>query len=109
MARPSEALTDEVILRDRARLISANQFARVLNMFVEDVDMRELEFYCPEAGTMLDTGQVFVESPGVNAETMYHGVYDAAKRGHWLRRELWVKKKGCSTWVYKYDPKAVKE
>lgn len=107
----AEPLTDEEIRRDRERVISTNQFGRVLNMFMGNPDMQEIEFYCPEPGTVLDDGRVFVESPGVNPTAMRHAIYDAALRGHWLKRELWVHKpRGSrSTWVYKYDPKAVKK
>lgn len=109
-SRNDDCLTDEIIARDRAHLIETNQFARVLAMFIDKKDMEEVEFCCPKPGTVLYPNMRFVESPDVDPTHMYHWIYDAAKRGHWLKRELWVHKprNSESTWVYKYDPKEKK-
>lgn len=91
---------------DRARLVGRDVIAILINNFVENPTIDELEVICPEPGTTLDTGVRFIHSDGVTPEWMYSRIYTIALRGHWLKREVWVKKRGRSVWLYKYDPKA---
>ena len=72
-------------------------------------DMEELEIIYAEPGLTLDSGVRFQASPGVDAEKMYSRIYTIAQRGHWLKQDVWVQKRGKSVFLYKHDPKAVKE
>lgn len=59
----------------------------------------------PEPGTVIGD-KVFVEVEGINEETMYHKLYNCVLRGKWLKKDMWVKKTGRITTIYKYDPKS---
>lgn len=71
--------------------------------------LEDLEVIYGAPGLALDNGVRFLQSPGVDANKMYSRIYTIAVRGHWLKQDIWVQKRGNSVWLYKYDPKAVKE
>ena len=93
----------DTIEADRRRLIARDPLANLINEFLNG-DLEELELVCPEPGTVLDNGVTFLESDGVNAEKMYSRVYTMALRAHWLKNDVWLRKRGASVWMYKYDP-----
>ena len=89
---------------DRARLIANDPIAQVIQRFL-DSDMASLEMICPPPGTVLDSGVRFIESEGVTPEKMYSRIYTIALRGHWLKSDIWLRKRGDTVTLYKYDPK----
>lgn len=98
-------VSDEQIARDRQRLIARDPFAILINSFLNDTTSETLEVIYGEPGMVLDTGIKFTKSEGVTAEKMYSRIYTIAVRGHWLKREIWIRKRGNVVTLYKYDPK----
>lgn len=95
-------------LDDHARKlkIASDPLAMMVEQFAES-DAQELEFVCPEPGTVVD-GKRFLDITSINPETMYHRIYDVVNKLGYMKTKVWVRKQGRSTWLYKYDPKAVK-
>lgn len=98
-------VSDEQIARDRRRLIARDPFAILINSFLNDTASETLEVIYGEPGLVLDDGTKFTESEGVTADKMYSRIYTIADRGHWLKRDIWVQKRGNVVILYKYDPK----
>lgn len=98
-------VSDEQIARDRQRLIARDPFAILINTFLNDMPDETLEVVYGEPGLTLDNGVRFIKSEGVNAEKMYSRIYTIADRGHWLKRDIWMQKRGNVVTLYKYDPK----
>lgn len=99
--------TPEQILADRQRLVARDPFAVLINSFLNNAHQDVLEIIFGEPGTSLDNGVTFIESPGVTDEKMYSRIYTIAQRGHWLKQDIWIQKRGNSVFLYKYDPKTV--
>jgi hypothetical protein len=76
--------TVEEIMAVRADLISRDPFAKCLNEFLRDTTRRE------------------VEIPNLSL-TSYQRLYAIAKRGHWLKRSIWIRKDGTSVFLYKSE------
>ena len=98
-------VSDEQIARDRQRLIARDPFAILINSFLNDTTSETLEVIYGEPGMVLDNGVKFAKSEGVTADKMYSRIYTIADRGHWLKRDIWIQKRGNAVTLYKYDPK----
>ena len=98
-------VSDEQIARDRQRLIARDPFAILINSFLNDTTSETLEVIYGEPGMVLDNGVKFTKSEGVTADKMYSRIYTIADRGHWLKRDIWIQKRGNVVILYKYDPK----
>lgn len=94
---------DEELVRIRAKLIANNRIAAVINSFVGS-DQEALEFVFADSNTDAVDGVRFKDVPTITPQKMYSMIYTMARTGYWLKNEVWVKKRGNSTWLYKHDP-----
>ena len=97
-------LDAETIAADRARLTSCDPVAMLIEAFV-DSGAGELVVTCPEPGTVLEDGARFLDTADATPVKMHQRFYTIAQRGHWLKREVWVRKRGRTVILTTYDPK----
>jgi len=76
----------------------------LIEAFVES-GAEELEVFCPEPGTVLSDGTRFLDTPDTTPVKMYARFYTIAQRGHWLKKDVWVRKRGRKVILTSYDPK----
>ena len=96
--------TPEQVAADRARLTAYDPVAMLIEMFV-DSGAEELEVECPEPGTVLSDGARFLDTPDATPVKMHMRFYTIAQRGHWLKRDVWIRKRGRKVILTSYDPK----
>ena len=92
---------------DRARLVSRDPLAMLIDAYVASEQEDSLEVICPEPGTVLPGGVRFLDGENVTPEKLHSRLYTMAVRGHWMKTDVWVQKKGRSVWLHKHDYKEV--
>jgi hypothetical protein len=66
----------------RERLVASDRFAALINDF-------------------LNSGESFLEVIDINDSGKVYGrLYSMAKYGGWLKKSVWIRKDGHSTWLY---------
>jgi len=95
--------TPEQIAADRERLCERYPMALLIASFVADDTRDSLEVVYADSSTVLDDGTRFLDIPNFTEDSAYQHIYTMARRGHWLKTEVWVTKRGRSTWLFKSE------
>jgi hypothetical protein len=84
---------------DRDRLLSRYPMANTIHTFSKG-ESCELEIVYAAGMTVDGVRFADAKAQPMNPDSMYHHVYDMAKRGHWLRDTVWIAKRGTSVWLF---------